>query len=121
MRKIQGDPLTGSLPRTQLVIPQAIMGPTRKRRPQPLQWPAVPDPQAITMMQMMPGRIAYVRTRFGIRKRQIRVVHVSTERGRNRGRHYFVGHTRKGWCYSYWLDQVIRVEPTQLALGIGTP
>ena len=121
MKRIVGDPLTGALPRTQLIIPQAIMGPTRKRRPQPLQWPLVPDPQAVTLYQMIPGRVAYVRTRFGIRKRRIRVVHVSFERGANRGRHYFVGHDRKGRCRPAWVDQVIRVEPVQLALGTGTP
>jgi hypothetical protein len=115
-RKVIGDPLTGSLPRTHLVVPQAIMGPVRKRRP--LAWPAVPDPSAVTMMQMIPGRVAYVRTRFGIRRLQIRLVAVSRERP-NKGRHYFVGHNRKGRCRSYWLDRVMRVESARLALGPG--
>ena len=118
-KKIPGDPLTGLLPRTQLVIPQAIMGPTRTRKARPLQWPLVSDPQAVTMMQMTPGRVAYVRTRLGIRRWQIRVVHTSREYGRNRGRHFFVGQDRHGWCHRAWVDRVVRVEPVRLALGTG--
>jgi hypothetical protein len=114
--KIPGDPLTGSLPRTHLVVPQAIMGPVRKS--QALAWPNVPDPMAVTMIQMIPGRVAYVRTRFGIRRLQIRLVSVSRQRP-NKGRHYFVGQDRHGWCRTYWLDRVARVEPVQRALGRG--
>ena len=119
MRKIKGDPLTGSLPATRLVVPQTVFGPTRKK-PRPLMWPAVPDPEAVVLGQMIPGHVAYVRTRFGIRKLRIRVVHTSVYPSRNYGRAYFVGHDRKGWCRSHWISAVTRVQPVRLALGKGS-
>ena len=116
-KRIVGDPLTGSLPVTRLVVPQDSYGPVRVRRQAPPQWPLVPDPMAVTLDSMIPGRVAYVRTRFGIRSWQIRVVLRSTEPGKNRGRNYLVGHDRKGWCHVTWADQVIRVESARQALS----
>ena len=115
--KIIGDPLTGSLPRTRLIVPQDIYGPVRKRHEASAQWPVVPDPMAVTIDSLVPGRVAYVRTRFGIRRYRIRVVTRSYERGKNRGRNYLVGHDPKGWCHVVWADQVIRVESAQRALS----
>ena len=74
---VVGDPLTGALPRTRLVVPQTILGPVR-RDPRPV-WPHVPDPHAVTLTQLLPGRIAYVRRRRGIRRYQIRTVTRSRE------------------------------------------
>ena len=47
------------------------------------------------------------------------VVSRSYEAGKNRGRHYVVGHDQKGWCHAAWVDQVIRVESVQQALAAG--
>lgn len=119
--RIVGDPLTGTLPRTKLIVPQAVLGPTRQSRSKEvrLAWPVIPDPLAISYDQMLPGRVAYVRTRFGIRSYRIRLVSRSYEMGKNRGRHYIVGHDRKGWCHAVWADQVVRVESAQAALTSG--
>ena len=121
MSKIVGDPLTGSLPRTKLIVPQDTYGPVRQRRPRPKadQWPLVADQLAITYEAMRAGRIAYVRTARGIRRWQIRVVNRSREPGKHRGRSYIVGHDRKGWCHAAWADRVIRVETVQQALTAG--
>jgi hypothetical protein len=113
MKAIPGDPLTGSLPRTHLVIPRPILGPTRPAR---AEWPAIADPQAVTMTNLTVGRIAYIRTRFGIRKQQIRYVARSLEPGKHRGRHYLVAMDRRGLCHAHWVDRVIRTETTALAL-----
>jgi hypothetical protein len=118
-RRVPGDPLTGSLPRTQLVIDAEALGPARRRRSQPPTWPLVPDPMAVTVAQMSTGKVAYVRTRWGIRRWQIRTLNRSNEIGRNRGRHYFTGMTRKGWCRSAWVDRVVSVQSVQLALAAG--
>ena len=114
MRDIPGDPLTGSIPATRvLIMPRAVQGPTRRRPLDP--WPRTADPAAVTYSRMHTGMIAYVRTRRGIRRWQIRTVNRSTWR-RHRGRHYFTGHDRHGLCHSAWVDQVIRVESVQRAL-----
>ena len=117
--RIVGDPLTEQLPRTRLLVPSDVYGPVRERRPVRPEWPIIPDPMAITLDSMAPGRIAYVRTRFGIRRWQIRAVNRSTELGKNRGRHYLVGHDRKGWCHAAWVDQVVSVQSIQQALAAG--
>jgi hypothetical protein len=115
-RRIVGDPLTGSLPKTQLVIPSEVLGPVRTPRVKRIDaWPLVPDPLAISSEQMRAGRIAVVRTRLGIRRYQIRTLRRSAQRP-NRGRHFFVGQTRRGWCRPVWLDRVIRVESVQKAI-----
>jgi hypothetical protein len=108
-RPVPGDPLTGSLPATRLVTTIPALGPTRRDRSR-TSWPVIPDPQAISERELLPGTVAVIRTRLGIRRWQVRVVRRSKELGRNRGRHYVVGHTRKGWCRRGWLDQVIKVE-----------
>lgn len=120
-KQVPGDPLTGSLPRTRLIVPQEVLGPMRTPRPRAvrLEWPIVPDPMAVTVSQMRAGRVAYVRTRWGIRRRQIRTINRSTAPGPHRGRHFFTGMTRRGWCRSAWVDQVIRVETVQQALTAG--
>ena len=97
---MKGDPL---LPSTQLLI-----------RAKAESWPHRPDPEAVVSRMMVTGRIAFVRTRFGIRRWRIRMVRVAS-RGRHRGRHFFVGYDRRGWCHVAWLDRVVRVE--QLELG----
>lgn len=76
----------------------------------------MPDPVALSIEAMEPGRVAYVRTRRGVRRWQIRLVSRSRE-PHNRGRHYVVGHDRKGWCHAAWADQVIRVESVTKALA----
>ena len=119
-REIPGDPLTGSLPRTQLVVPQDAYGPVRQRRRTIIErdeqsWPRVADPMAVTFRQMVPGRIAFVRTRRGIRRWQIRTVNKSRE-VHNRGRHFFTGMDRRGFCHSAWVDRVVSVESVQKAL-----
>jgi hypothetical protein len=115
-KPVPGDPLTGTLPVTHLVIPEPIMGPTRRqRRPQ---WPIVPDPQAVTIRQMRTGSVAYVRTRWGIRAWAIRTVNVSREI-HNHGRHYFTGMNRHGLCRSAWVDRVVSVQSVQQALTAG--
>ena len=70
---------------------------------------------AVTFRQMAPGRIAFVRTRRGIRRWQIRTINRSNEM-RNRGRHFFVGMDRRGLCHSAWVDRVVSVESVQRAL-----
>jgi hypothetical protein len=119
-RRIAGDPLTGSLPRTQLVVPQDIFGPVRQPRRTIVDrdkesWPRVADPMAVTFQQMIPGRVAFVRTRWGIRRWQIRTVNRSREM-RNKGRHFFVGMDRRGFCHSAWVESVVSVESVQRAL-----
>jgi hypothetical protein len=111
---IVGDPLTGALPRTRLVVPQTVYGPVRQQA-RPV-WPVVPDAYAVTLGQLRPGRIAYVRTRWGIRRYQIRTVNRSRE-GHNRGRTYVVGHSRRGWCRTFWTDRIASTQTTTLALG----
>jgi hypothetical protein len=119
-KRIPGDPLTGVLPVTRLIVPQALYGPVRQPRSKPqTAWPILPDPLAISYDQMVPGRVAYVRTRRGIRRYLIRVVNKSREPGKNRGRHYVIGHDRKGWCHKAWADQVVRIESVQQAIVTG--
>jgi hypothetical protein len=118
-RPVPGDPLTGSLPRTQLVVPQDIYGPVRQRRTKPRdEWPIRPDSMATTVRQMAPGRVAAVRTRFGVRTWLIRTVNTSREM-HNRGRHFFTGMDRRGFCHSAWIDQVISVDSVVRALAEG--
>ena len=117
-RQIPGDPLTGSLPRTQLIVPQAVLGPIRAQPSRGRDtWPIVPDSMTVTMEQLRPGRIASYRTRRGVRQMLVRVVSVSHER-RSRGRHYVVGVTPRGVCRSVWVDRVISVETVQRALAV---
>lgn len=112
-REIPGDPLTGSLPVTQLVA----QGPARQRRERPRDaWPIVPDSIVVGDSELEVGRVASVRTRRGTVRVLVRVVNKSYERA-NRGRHYFVGQTRRGWCRSFWVSEVIRVETLQRAIA----
>lgn len=115
-RPVPGDPLTGQLPATRLVVTIPALGPTRREARARSSWPVIPDPATITERELLPGTVAVIRTRFGIRRWQVRVVRRSMERGRNRGRHYVVGQTRKGWCRRGWLERVIRVESVAEAI-----
>ena len=120
MKAIPGQPdhTTALLPATRLlVVPRLTLGPTRPTR---AEWPAVADPQPITLTNLTVGRIAYIRTRFGIRKRQIRYVARSFQPGKHRGRHYLVAMDRRGLCHVHWVDQVIRTETIALALPAGS-
>jgi len=110
-KPILGDPLTGSLPVTRAVHAE-LMGQKRE-------WPLVPDPMAVTIRQMIPGRVAYVRTRWGIRRWQIRVVNRSFQPGKYRGASYFVGMDQHGFCRSAWVEKVVSVETAQRALAAG--
>ena len=112
---IHGDPLTGTLPRTQLIVPQTVLGPTR-RQPSPV-WPHIPDRRAVTLHQLRPGRIAYVRRRYGVRHYQIRTVTRSRQPGPNRGRTYVVGMTRRGLCHTFWADTIVSTQTAAKALG----
>jgi hypothetical protein len=116
-RQITGDPLTGSLPRTQLIVPQDVLGPIRTKRVSIRdEWPNVADPLGITMKQLQPGRVAAVQTRLGPRKWVVRTVNTSRQ-GRNKGRHFFTGMDQSGRCHSAWVHQVISVESVQQALS----
>lgn len=117
MMPIAGEPLTGQLPRTQIVIPQDVLGPVRKQRISIRdEWPHVADSLGITMKQLQPGRVAAVRTPRGVRTWVVRTVNTSRE-GRNKGRHFFTGMDRRGWCHTAWVGQVISVESVQHALA----
>ena len=120
-RQIKGDPLTGSLPRTQLIVPQEVHGPIRTRKPRykPDEWPRTPDPEAISMDQLEPGRVAYVSYRRGVRKYLIRTATRSREMGPNRGRTYVTGMSRRGWCHSFWADRIVSTQSVQQALTAG--
>ena len=111
---IVGDPLTAALPRTRLVVPQTVYGPVRAA-PRPV-WPHVPDRHAITLRQLQPGRVAYARRRYGIRHYQTRTVHRSYQPGPNRGRTYVTGHTRHGWCHTFWADTIVSTQTAAKAL-----
>lgn len=116
-KQIPGDPLTGQLPRTQLVVPQDVYGPVRTRRvPVRDEWPKTADPMGITIRQMKAGRVAAVRTRRGVRTWVIRTINTSWEY-RNKGRHFFTGMDRHGRCHAAWVDQVISVDTLQRALN----
>lgn len=117
-RPIPGDPLTGTLPRTQIIVSQTARAP-KPRRESALRdsWPVIPDSLALTMDQLQPGRIASVRTRRGVYQVRVRVVNVSHER-RNRGRHYIVGVTTRGVCHSIWADHIISVETLGRAIAM---
>ena len=102
MKPIAGDPLTVNLPLTRLVI-----NPTR-----PLirlqTWPLKPDLDGANLRLLEPGNIALVRTRRGVKQRLIRVIHPSRTR-RGRGRRFFVGCDRHGWCRAYWVSTIISI------------
>ena len=109
--EVPGDPLTGQLPRTQLVVPQDVFGPVRTRKPRrdPDEWPRTADPIGVTIRQLRPGRWAAIRTRFGVRTWLVRTINKSYERP-NKGRHYITGMDRRGLCHSAWVDRVISVD-----------
>lgn len=103
VREIPGDPLTGSVPVTRLLI-----RPTR-----PLvrleTWPLRPDIDPVNLRLLKPGNIAMVRTRRGLKERMIRVIQPSRTR-LGKGRRFFVGCDRRGRCHSYWVSQIISIE-----------
>lgn len=117
---VPGDPLTGQLPRTQLVVPQDVYGPVRTRKPRrdPNEWPRTVDPIGITIRQIAPGKLASVRTRFGVRTWKVRTINTSWEM-KNKGRHFITVMDRKGLCHSFWLEQVISVDTARKALLPG--
>ena len=117
MREIVGDPLTGQLPATRLIVPQDTYGPVNSKK-KAEQWPRVADPQMYTMNQLMPGRIISVRTMRGVRTWQVRTVCRSFER-RNKGRHYVTAMDRHGFCHSAWVDRIISVTTVERALSAG--
>lgn len=99
MREIPGDPLTGQLPRTQVLI-----SPMRSKVRLDT-WPLKPDIDVVNLRLLKPGNIAAIRTRLGVRQRMIRVI-----RSHRKGRRYFIGCSRKGWCRPYWVAQIISIE-----------
>jgi hypothetical protein len=120
-RQIPGDPLTGQLPRTRLIVPQDPLGPVRNKRSRfaPDEWPRTADPIGYTIRQLTPGRIVTVRLRFGgIRRWKVRMVSTSHE-FRNKGRHYIVAMDSKGWCHTAWVHEVISVSTAKEALAAG--
>jgi len=116
-RPVPGDPLTGALPVTKLVVATDVMGPTRVRRPRPPEWPLVPDAEAALVLQ--PGRVAFVRHRRGVRRYLIRTVTRSTMPGPNRGRTYVTGMSQRGWCHSFWASHIVSTQSVQQALSAG--
>lgn len=101
--KIAGDPLTGSLPVTRLDI-------RPKRSKVELQtWPFKPDLDSVNFRLLHPGNIALVRTRLGLKQRMIRVIQPSWSR-RGKGRRFFVGCNKQGWCFPYWVGQIVSIE-----------
>ena len=103
MREIPGDPLTGQLPATRLVI-----SPLRTAVKLDV-WPLKPDLDPVNLRLLKPGNVAYVRTRWGIKERMIRTVNVSRH-WRGKGRRFFVGMNRRGTCRPYWASQIISIE-----------
>ena len=119
MRPIPGDPLTGQLPRTQLIVPRDVLGPVKEKRTSRYnrdEWPRTADPQGYTIRQLRPGRVVSVRTRWGIKLWQVRVVNKSYEM-RNKGRNFIVAMDRKGNCHSAWVDQIISVDTVRRSLS----
>lgn len=100
---IEGDPLTGSLPRTQLVVSP------RKSKVELQTWPLKPDVDSVTLRLLKPGNIAAVRTRRGVKLLRIRVVHHSNTR-RGKGRRFFIGDDRRGHCRAHWVSDIISIE-----------
>lgn len=103
MREIPGDPLTGSVPVTRLVVMP------RRSKVELSTWPLKPDVDAITLRLLKPGNIALVRTWRGPRERMIRVVQPSRTR-RGKGRRFFVGCDKHGRCHSYWVSDIVSIE-----------
>jgi hypothetical protein len=116
-RPIHGDPLTGTLPATKLVVATDVMGPTRVRRPRPPEWPLVPDAEVDLVLR--PGRVAYVRHARGVRRYLIRTVMRSTQPGPNRGRTFVTGMSQRGWCHSFWANRIVSTQSMQQALSAG--
>lgn len=113
MREIIGDPLTGQLPATQVLVSVR-----RGSRPvyvrQRSQWPVVPDAESVDYGRLRPGAIVAVRTRLGIRTWRVRTF------GRGiGGRRYVVGMDRNGWCHSAHLSRIISVDTLQRHLAAG--
>ena len=109
-REIIGDPLTGQLPATQVLMPD-VLGPVRKRpRPTPRldQWPLVPDPEAVNYERLREGSVVAVRTRMGVRLWKVRTFGRSIG-----GRRFLVGMDRKGWCHTTFLSNVVSVDTVQ--------
>jgi len=127
---IPGEALpTGALPRTR-VIPKAQPRPASRpqaerarakaviveARAQREQWPRVADPAE---NKLVPGHIAYVRTRWGaIKNYRIRLV-LTSKSWLNSGRSYFIGIDRKGLCHRVWTDQIVSTQTVQQALTAG--
>ena len=108
MREIIGDPLTGQLPQTQILLPD-VLGPVRsipsRRAVRIDQWPIVADQEVVNYERLRPGAVVAVRTRFGVRVWLVRTF------GRALGgRRYLVGMDRNGWCHTAFLTNVISVD-----------
>jgi hypothetical protein len=119
---------TGALPRTR-VIPKAQISPQRPRpKAQEVvrqrhieirerdEWPVVADP---AKDKLVPGHVAYVRTRWGaIKHYRIRLV-LNSKSWLNSGRSFFIGTDRKGLCHRVWSDQVVSTQTIQQAMTAG--
>jgi len=105
VRPIPGDPLTGSLPATQVLVPlERTHGAKPRRRVERAAWPLVPDPDGLSKVEA--GHIIKVRGRFGVRELKVRVVNRAIT-----GRRYLIGQSRKGWLHHAWLSDVISIRP----------
>ena len=81
-------------------------------------WPNRPDPESVIARQLHVGAMIWVRTRHGVKQRQVRLCYTVKGPSKHRGRHYVVAHDKIGLCHVHWLSDVIRVQP-RLALGTG--
>jgi hypothetical protein len=119
--------LTEEMPRTKLIPKQRpAPRPTTERarakaivveaRAQRDEWPKVADPAED---KLIPGHIAYIRTRWGaIKHYRIRLV-LRSKSWFNSGRVYFIGTDRKGLCHRVWSDQLVSTQTVQQAITAG--
>jgi len=80
------------------------------------EWPRVTDPATDILI---PGHVAYIRSRWGaVKHYRIRLV-LRSRSTVNRGRVFFIGTDRKGLCHRVWADQIVSVQTVQMALASG--
>lgn len=100
-------------PTTERARAKAVIVEARAQREQ---WPKVADPAED---KLIPGHIAYVRTRWGaIKHYQIRLVKTSRS-WLNSGRRFFIGTDRKGLCHLVWADSIVSTQTVQQAVTAG--
>jgi hypothetical protein len=79
-------------------------------------WPNRPDPESVVASQIHAGAQIWVRTWRGVKHRRVRVMHVARGFTRHAGRRFIVADDRTGLCHTYWLTDVIHVQPRRREL-----